>query len=169
MRFLLATDPNVLTQVLGIVYRTLSGRILKKGAAHARDGRHRLRDADPAFRLGAQAQRSLPQLFLDGAYLTETHPPVFRRIAVLSAQELQTLVKRIAERIGRALERNGLLVRDCENSFLTFDPTMGGVMDDLLGHSITYRVALGPRAGAEGLHAANRTAATAGGAERRSG
>jgi hypothetical protein len=36
-------------------------------------------------------------------------------------------------------------VRDCENSYLAFDPS--GPMDDLLGHSIAYRVAMGPRAG----------------------
>jgi len=57
------------------------------------------------------------------------------------------LVERIAELIGRVLERKGLLVRDCDNSFLSFDPAAGGAMDDLIGHSITYRVALGPRAG----------------------
>jgi hypothetical protein len=30
LRFLLATDPRALTQVLGIVYRTISAHILKK-------------------------------------------------------------------------------------------------------------------------------------------
>jgi len=64
-----------------------------------------------------------------------------------AGQDLQTLVERIAKRVGRALERKGLLVRDCENSFLTTDPEAGGPMNDLIGHSITYRVAMGPRAG----------------------
>ena len=86
-------------------------------------------------------------LFFDGAYLTGTKPPVFRRIGAPSAKELQALVEQIAKRIGRALERKGLLVRDCENSYLTFDPASGGPMDDLIGNSITYRVAMGPRAG----------------------
>jgi hypothetical protein len=76
-----------------------------------------------------------------------TQPPVFRQTVPPSPQELETLIARIAERIGRALEREGLLARDCENSFLTFDPAAGGPMDDLLGHSITYRVAVGPRTG----------------------
>jgi hypothetical protein len=35
----------------------------------------------------------------------------------------------------------------CENSYLTFDPAAGGGMDDLVGRSITYRVAIGPGAG----------------------
>ena len=80
-------------------------------------------------------------LFLDGVYLAGTKPPVFRRIAPPSSTELQVLVHRIAERIGRALERQGLLIRDCEASYLALDPDEGSAMNDLLGHSITYRVA----------------------------
>jgi hypothetical protein len=56
-------------------------------------------------------------------------------------------VERLVERIGRALEREGLLARDAEESFRELDPASGGPMDDLLGHSITYRVAVGPRTG----------------------
>jgi hypothetical protein len=59
--------------------------------------------------------------------------------------ELQALVERVAERIGRALERQGLLARDAEESYLDLDPEAGGPLDDLIGHSITYRVAIGPR------------------------
>jgi hypothetical protein len=86
-------------------------------------------------------------LVLDGAYLVGAEPPVFRRIAPPSLAELQALVERLAERVGRALERQGVLARDAESSYLELDPTAGGPMDDLLGHSITYRVAVGPRAG----------------------
>ncbi len=89
----------------------------------------------------------LHMLVLDGAYLVGTEPLVFRRIAPPSEVELQALVERVAERIGRALERQGILARDAESSYLELDPEAGGPMDDLLGHSITYRVAVGPRAG----------------------
>lgn len=43
---------------------------------------------------------------------------------------------RIQWRVGRALERQGLLVRDLEDSFLTLDPPDGVGFDDLLGYSI---------------------------------
>jgi hypothetical protein len=33
------------------------------------------------------------------------------------------------------------------SSYLELGPAAGGPIDDLLGHSITYRVAVGPRAG----------------------
>jgi Transposase zinc-binding domain/Putative transposase len=88
LRFLLATNPKVLTRVLGIVYRTISSHLLRK------------------------------------ARLT-----------------------RATGRSGRALERAGLLERDVEQSYLALEAAAGSPMDDLLGHSITYRVAVGPRAG----------------------
>ncbi|MEX2149144.1 MAG: transposase [Steroidobacteraceae bacterium] len=85
-------------------------------------------------------------LALDGAYRVGARPPVFRRIAPPSEAELQALIERLARRVGRTLERQGLLVRDIENDFLETRPEEGGAMDDLIGHSITYRVAVGPRA-----------------------
>jgi hypothetical protein len=84
---------------------------------------------------------------LDGAYLVGTHPPVFRRIAPPSVPELQSLLERLAKRIGRALEREGVLSRDAESSYLELGAETRRGMEDLLGHSIAYRVAVGPRAG----------------------
>jgi Putative transposase len=68
-------------------------------------------------------------LFLDGVYLFKgAHPPLFRPVAGRSANELQRLVEQIGAHVGQVLERRGPL-------------------DDLIGHSITYRIAVGPRAG----------------------
>ena len=68
-------------------------------------------------------------------------------IGAPSASSLHKLLECIAQRIARALERRGLLVRDADHSFLNLEETQSGTMDDLLAHSITYRVAMGPRAG----------------------
>ena len=38
-------------------------------------------------------------------------------------------------------------MRDLEDSYLTLDSPNGAGFDDLLGHSITYRIALGPQQG----------------------
>ncbi len=67
-------------------------------------------------------------------------------MAAPESSDLQKLVEQIAGRIGRALERRGLVERDLENAWLAAD-TEAGPLDDLLGHSITYRIAVGPRAG----------------------
>ena len=86
-------------------------------------------------------------LFLDGVYLTNgAGPPVFRPVTAPGANELQELNEQIAARAGQALERRGLIERDIENAWLA-DFTDAAPMDDLIGHSITYRIAVGPRAG----------------------
>ena len=71
----------------------------------------------------------------------------FRRAPPPTVAALEALVRVISKRVGRALERQGLLVRDLENPFLMVDsPDVSG-LEDLLGHSITYRIALGPHQG----------------------
>ena len=52
----------------------------------------------------------------------------------------------IAHRVGRCLEQQGLLERDAENSYLTYDETDDDPMTQLLGSSISYRIAVGPQA-----------------------
>ncbi len=61
---------------------------------------------------------------------------------VLLVAPLQVLVQQIVERVGRLLERRGLVERDMKNGWFTTDRP-GGPLDDLIGHSITYRIALG--------------------------
>jgi hypothetical protein len=40
-----------------------------------------------------------------------------------------------------------LLERDAENRYLAGETVEAGPMDQLLGHSITYRIAMGPQQG----------------------
>jgi uncharacterized membrane protein YeiH len=68
----------------------------------------------------------------------------FRRVKAPACAELTRLAHTIARRVGRFLERKGLLARDAEHSYLVGKP-----MDRLLGSSITYRIAVGPHQGRE--------------------
>ena len=63
-----------------------------------------------------------------------------------SVNELQRLVERIGAQVGQVLERRGLIERDIENARLAthFE---AGQLDDLIGHSLTCRIAVGPWAG----------------------
>ena len=66
------------------------------------------------------------------------------------SNELRQLIHTIAHRVGRYLERQGLVERDTGNVYLT--PEAVNASDDdpssqLLGSSITYRIALGPQQG----------------------
>jgi hypothetical protein len=83
----------------------------------------------------------------DGVYLTRcANPPVLRHVGTPSTNDLQALVEQIAARVGERLERCGLIERDLENAWLASDGE-AGPLDDLIGPSITYRIAVGPRAG----------------------
>jgi hypothetical protein len=84
----------------------------------------------------------------DGVYLTETETPYFRRLGAPTREELQSLVELIAQRVGRQLERRGLLRRDAESSHLTLEPSGEEEgLADLQSHSITYRIAVGAQRG----------------------
>ena len=87
-------------------------------------------------------------IFVDGVYVTEgSGAPVFRAARSPGAGELQALVQRLAEGIGRLLEKRGLIERDAEHGWLSGEPVQAGSLDELIGRCITWRIAVGPRVG----------------------
>jgi hypothetical protein len=61
---------------------------------------------------------------------------------------LEDLVQRISQRVGRCLERQGLLERDAEIAWLELDPAEDtDAMPQILGSSVSYRIAVGPQQG----------------------
>lgn len=90
-------------------------------------------------------------LFLDGVYIEEKCGATgFRRIKAPTSDELTYLTHTIAHRVGRYLERQGLLEQDAGHTYLTAngeDEASESPMTQLLGSSITYRVAVGPQQG----------------------
>lgn len=87
-------------------------------------------------------------LFLDGVYAECPDGSLrFRWVKAPTSAELARLTQTLALRIGRYLERQGLLERDAENSYLAGDALEVGAMAQLLGSSITCRIAVGPQQG----------------------
>jgi len=87
-------------------------------------------------------------LFLDGVYVERPDGSLrLRWVKAPTSAELARLTQALALRIGRYLERQGLLERDAENSYLAGDDLEAGPMEQLLGSSITYRIAVGPQQG----------------------
>ena len=91
-------------------------------------------------------------LFLDGVYIDSSHKSRvrFRWVKAPSSEELTQLAHTIAHRVARYLERHGWLVRDAGNNYLTaegVDTDPDSPMTQLLGSSITYRIAVGPQQG----------------------
>jgi hypothetical protein len=147
LRYLFATDAAVMGAVLGIVYRAIAAHLVRKAGltqAAARTGAVTL-----IQRFGSALNLNIHfhLLFLDGVYLPGDRGPRFRRVAPPTAPELEALLGRIVSRIARHLERRGLVVRDVENSYLNAAPGADSALEGLLGHSITYRIAVGPNEG----------------------
>jgi len=90
-------------------------------------------------------------LFLDGVYADNKHRTSgFHRLKAPTNDELTQLTHTIAHRVGRYLERQGLLVRESDQGYLTADAVDADnetPMNHLLGSSITYRIAVGPQQG----------------------
>jgi hypothetical protein len=145
LRYLLATRPEVITQVLGIVYRAISGHLIRKAgltrASAATGAVTLIQRFGSALNLNIHFHMLLP----DGVYRRAGDGGLrFVPVSVPGPEELSALVRTLAERIGRSLERSGLITRDIENAYLAFDPAEEAPIHGLLGHSITYRIATGP-------------------------
>lgn len=69
-------------------------------------------------------------LFLDRVYLIDREPPVFRRLPAPRPQALEALIQTISQRVGAYLEREGLLIRDIENTYLQLEAS-----EKMLAHS----------------------------------
>ena len=92
-------------------------------------------------------------LCLDGVYAPRPDGGLrFTRVKAPDREELEHLVQQIAARLGRALERMGLLQRDAESAWLDLPPGEDtDAMRQLIGSSVTYRIAVGPQAGRKAL------------------
>ena len=75
LRFLLATDPVSLTQVLGIVYRTISAHLLKNARLTRASGATGAVTLIQRFGSALNLNIHFHMLVLDGAYLVDTEPP----------------------------------------------------------------------------------------------
>jgi hypothetical protein len=148
LRFLFASRPKIMGKVLAIVYRVLATHLIHKAGfthATARTGAVTL-----IQRFGGALNLNVHfhMLLLDGVYVDSPAGPRFRWVKAPSSAELRQLSHTIAHRVGRFLECQGLLVRDDESAQLTLNaPDDDDPMHTLIGHSITYRIATGPRQG----------------------
>ena len=147
LRFLLATRPEVMGRVLGIVYRVIATYLIKQAGYTQQTARTGAVTLIQRFGSALNLNIHFHMLFLDGVYADRLGGGVrYRWVKAPTSEALNRLAHSIATRVGRYLERQGLLVRDAEQSYLTLDGEEDP-MSDLLGHSITYRIAVGPQAG----------------------
>lgn len=148
LRFLFAARPDVMGQVLGIVYRAIATRVIKKAGFTNKTAQTGAVTLIQRFGSALNLNIHFHMLLLDGVYVGGPDAAArFRWVKAPTTAELTQLVHTIAQRVGRFLERQGLLERDVENSYLASDAVDEDPLNQLLGYSITYRIAVGPQAG----------------------
>ena len=148
LRFLFASRPAVMSRVLGIVYRTLATHLIRKAGFTCRTAHTGAVTLIQCFGSALNFNVHFHMLVLDGVYVERPNGSVrFRWVKASTSAELTALTHTIARRVGRYLERRGLIERDAENSYLNLEAADEDPMHQLLGDSITYRISVGPQRG----------------------
>lgn len=148
LRFLLASQPAIMAKVLGIVYRVLATHLIRKAGYTATSARTGAVTLIQRFGGALNLNVHFHMLFLDGVYVDDTRSGTrFRWVSAPASDDLTRLTHTMAHRVSRFLERQGLLVRDDETAYLSLDTEGDDPMASLIGHSVTYRIATGPRQG----------------------
>ncbi|TCO77314.1 transposase-like zinc-binding protein [Chromatocurvus halotolerans] len=149
LRYLFAAHPQAMGKVLGVVYRAISTHLIHKVGLPLVDGATGAVTLIQRFGSALNLNIHFHILFLDGVYVyRDNRPPRFQRVKAPDKAELEELVQLISQRVGRCLERQGLLEQDTESAWLELEPAEDtDAMPQILGSSISYRIAVGPQQG----------------------
>ena len=129
LRFLFAAHPQAMGKVLGVVYRAISTHLIHKAGYRLKDGATGAVTLIQRFGSALNLNIHFHILFLDGAYIYRNNrPPGFQRVKAPAESELKDLAQLISQRVGRCLERQGLLEQDTESAWLLtgFDASFWG-------------------------------------------
>jgi len=148
LRFLLASNPTVMTGVLGIVYRAISTHLSHKAGLKKSMAQTGAVTLIQRFGSALNLNIHFHMIFLDGVYTGGSN--WFRQVKAPNKSELTRLTHTIARRVGHYLERQGLVEHDTGTMYLSqdaMDISDEDPTNQLLGSSVTYRIAVGPQQG----------------------
>jgi hypothetical protein len=144
---LFASRPQLMGRVLGIVYRAISTHLTKKAGFSRKTAQTGAVTLIQRFGSALNLNVHFHMLFLDGVYTTTPWgKSCFHRTNAPDRQELTELVHTISHRVAGFLEREGILERDVENSYLNLEGDEDP-MQQVLGCSVSYRIAIGAQQG----------------------
>ena len=147
-RFLFASRPELMGKALGIVHRAIASHLVKKAGKTQKTAQTGSVTLIQRFGSALNLNVHFHMLFLDGVYAKNKYgKATFQRTNAPTQEELARLVHTISHRVARYLERQGILERDEENSYLQLDGIDEDPMQQLIGCSVSYRIAVGPQQG----------------------
>ena len=154
LRILFAAHPELLTPLLRIVHRVITGFLLKQAGLKRAAADTGAVTLIQRFGSAANLNIHLHCLVLDGVYRRTEDEPIFEQAHAPSGEELQGLLDKFIARVMKMLTRSGHLVEEQGMTYLAHTDA-ADPLASLQAASCTYRIALGPRAGQKvlSLHA----------------
>ena len=150
LRLLFAKDPQIMGLVLNLIHRAISTYLIKKAGFKKKSG---AKTGSITFiqRFGGSLNLNIHFhiMYLDGIYTFEQEKASFHPITPPSQSELDRLLKTIAQRTVKLLEKRGLIVKDEGAEHLNINATEA--IDHIHSSSITYRIACGKYKGQKAL------------------
>lgn len=149
LRYLFATNPQVMSRVLTIVHRVINTFQIKRAGMTVNSGAQS-GAVTLIQRFGSALNLNLHfhMLYLNGVYDSSGY---FWPVKPPTTEDLDKVTHTIAKRVSRYLERAGYLYRDVASEYLELVPDEEDVMHGIIGASITYRLAFGPNSGRKAL------------------
>ena len=149
LRWLFASEPQILSKALEVVTRAISTYVVKKTSFKHTTAKTGAVTLIQRFGSALNLNIHFHMLFLDGVYEVDSEGALakFHAIETPTLVEMNCLLHRISERIARLLEREGYLERDSEEGSLLLDGFDDDVINEIQGSSITYRIAVGSQRG----------------------
>lgn len=146
LRYLLASHPQLLSPVLNVVNRAISGLLIKK-AGFKRTEAH-VGGVTFVQRFGSALNLNVHFhcLVLDGIYYCSGEEVVFRRVSAPTQTELGQVMDRIVKRVLKLLTRRGYLIEDQGQIRLEGEREESALLK-LQAAATSYRIGLGPRRG----------------------
>ncbi len=146
----MAANPKVLSLVLGITLRAITGWVRKKARGLGETGPLNAGAVTLIQRFGGSVNLNLHfhMLVLDGVYVGQ-ETPSFTQLPPPNDEEVLKLIKTLATRILRCLTRRGYFEASPDSGDLESDSfaEAESVLASCMAASIKYRIALGERAG----------------------
>jgi len=153
LRPLLAVRPKIMGTCLAITTRAINSYLLKKAGLNKTNGITGAVTLIQRFGGSCNVNVHFHQLYFDGAFElnSDKAPTRFHRIARPTVPALEVLVKTIAHRVAKYLEKNGIIAKDDETPLQLNIPTDEG-FSQLQAASSSYRFLLGPNKGKKALN-----------------
>lgn len=150
LRYLFAKESKVMGEVLQIFHRALNTYQCKKAGLRQKLG---AKSGAITFiqRFGSSLNLNIHfhTISLEGAFSFTDGQAQFHFNEPPSKQELEDLLKNIATRMVRHLEKRGLIQKDEEDNY--YLPGVATAFDQVQAASITYRIATGKNKGKKAL------------------